>query len=70
MAWLLWTCGPAPLAAIGLALFVVVMMGEEVVRGARARAIGRGEAPPTAAWRLAACNRRRYGGTWCMPASA
>ncbi len=38
------------------------MMGEEVVRGARARASGRGEAPPTAAWRLATRNRRRYGG--------
>ncbi|HEX6474133.1 MAG TPA: heme lyase CcmF/NrfE family subunit [Candidatus Limnocylindria bacterium] len=54
--------GPAPLAAIGLALFVVVMMGEEVVRGARARASGRGESAPTAAWRLATRNRRRYGG--------
>jgi cytochrome c-type biogenesis protein CcmF len=62
-AWLvLGVRGTAPLAAIGLALFVVVMMGEEVVRGARARAVGRGEAPPTAAWRLATRNRRRYGG--------
>ena len=63
VAWLaLGVRGPAPLAAIGLALFVVTMMGEEVVRGARARASGRGEAPPTAAWRLATRNRRRYGG--------
>ena len=46
VAWLaLGVRGPAPLAAIGLALFVVTMMGEEVVRGARARASGRGEAP-------------------------
>ena len=29
---------------------------------ARARASGRGEAPPTAVWRLATRNRRRYGG--------
>ncbi len=63
LAWLLLGVrGVAPLAAIGLALFVVAMMGEEVVRGARARASGRGEAPPTAAWRLATRNRRRYGG--------
>jgi cytochrome c-type biogenesis protein CcmF len=63
VAWLLLGVrGPGPLAAIGLALFVVVMMGEEVVGGARARASGRGEAPPTAAWRLATRNRRRYGG--------
>jgi cytochrome c-type biogenesis protein CcmF len=63
VAWLLLSVhGVAPLAAIGLALFVVVMMGEEVVRGARARSAGRGEAPPTAAWRLATRNRRRYGG--------
>ena len=62
-AWLLLGARePGPLAAIGLALFVVAMMGEEVVRGARARASGRGEAPPTAVWRLTTRNRRRYGG--------
>jgi cytochrome c-type biogenesis protein CcmF len=32
------------------------------VRGAGARVRGRGDAAPTAAWRLATRNRRRYGG--------
>jgi cytochrome c-type biogenesis protein CcmF len=41
---------------------VLVVMGDEVVRGARARARARGEAAPQAAWRLANRNRRRYGG--------
>jgi cytochrome c-type biogenesis protein CcmF len=52
----------APLVALGLAAFVVTVMGDEVVRGARARARSRGEDAPTAAWRLATRNRRRYGG--------
>ncbi|HEY7525653.1 MAG TPA: heme lyase CcmF/NrfE family subunit [Candidatus Limnocylindria bacterium] len=52
----------APLAAIGFALFVLVVMGDEVVRGARARGRSRGESPPAAAWRLMTHNRRRYGG--------
>jgi cytochrome c-type biogenesis protein CcmF len=37
-------------------------MGDEVVRGARARARSRDENPPVAVWRLATRNRRRYGG--------
>ena len=37
-------------------------MVDEVVRGALARARGRGEDPATATWRLATRNRRRYGG--------
>jgi cytochrome c-type biogenesis protein CcmF len=52
----------APLAAIGFALFVLVVMGDEVVRGARARARGRGEPISRSAWGLMAHNRRRYGG--------
>jgi cytochrome c-type biogenesis protein CcmF len=52
----------APLAAIGFALFVLTVMGDEVVRGARARGRTRGERQPAAAWRLMTHNRRRYGG--------
>ena len=52
----------APVGTLGLAAFVLVVMGEEVVRGARARGRSRGEAGPLAAWRLATRNRRRYGG--------
>ncbi len=37
-------------------------MGDEMLRGARSRSRTRGEAPPTAFWRLATRNRRRYGG--------
>ncbi|HEX7196663.1 MAG TPA: heme lyase CcmF/NrfE family subunit, partial [Candidatus Limnocylindria bacterium] len=51
-----------PLGTLGLAVFVGAIMVDEVVRGARARARGRGEAHPTAAWRLVTRNRRRYGG--------
>jgi len=51
-----------PLLTLALAALVATVMGEEVVRGARSRARGRREAPPTAAWRLATRNRRRYGG--------
>jgi cytochrome c-type biogenesis protein CcmF len=53
---------PGPLGIVALAVFVGAIMVDEVVRGARARARGRGEAPPTATWRLATRNRRRYGG--------
>ncbi len=53
---------PAPLLTLGLALMVAAIMIDEVVRGARARARTRGEAPPLAAWRLTTRNRRRYGG--------
>ena len=54
--------GFAPLAILGLATFVLVVMGDEVLRGARARSRGRGEALPVALVRLATRNRRRYGG--------
>jgi cytochrome c-type biogenesis protein CcmF len=60
-----WTVGlrdAAPLLTVGLAVFVVAIMGEEVVRGARARGRTRSEALPVATWRLATRNRRRYGG--------
>jgi cytochrome c-type biogenesis protein CcmF len=60
--WMLGLRGAAPLAALGLAGFVIVIMGEEVVRGAAARSRSRGEGPATATWRLAIRNRRRYGG--------
>jgi len=53
---------PGPLGILALAVFVGAIMVDEVVRGARARAHGRGEAPTTATWRLATRNRRRYGG--------
>ncbi len=52
----------APLATIGLAVFVAVVMGDELVRGVRARARSRHESPPVALARLATRNRRRYGG--------
>jgi cytochrome c-type biogenesis protein CcmF len=61
-SWVLGVRAAAPLVALGLAAFVITIMGEEVVRGARARARSRGESPPTAVWRLATRNRRRYGG--------
>ena len=53
---------PVPLGTLALAVFVGGILIDEVVRGARARHRSRGEAPPTAAWRLATRNRRRYGG--------
>ena len=53
---------PGPLGILGLAAFTGGIMLDEVVRGARARARGRGEDPATATWRLATRNRRRYGG--------
>jgi cytochrome c-type biogenesis protein CcmF len=60
--WLLGLREAAPLVALGMAVFVVTIMGEEVVRGARARGRSRDEAAPLAAWRMATRNRRRYGG--------
>jgi cytochrome c-type biogenesis protein CcmF len=62
IAWLLGLRDAAPLAAIGFAAFVLTVMGEELVRGARARGRTRDEALPLATWRLATRNRRRYGG--------
>ena len=62
LAWLLGLRGIAPLAAIGFAAFVLTVMGEEVVRGARSRRRTRGEGMALASWRLATHNRRRYGG--------
>ena len=61
-AWALAVRGLAPLAILGLATFVLVVMGDEVLRGALARSRGRGEALPVAAVRLSTRNRRRYGG--------
>jgi cytochrome c-type biogenesis protein CcmF len=54
--------GAAALATLGLAVFVVAIMGDELQRGARARARSRAENPQQAFWRLATRNRRRYGG--------
>jgi cytochrome c-type biogenesis protein CcmF len=62
IAWLLGLRDVAPLAAIGFAAFVLTVMGEELVRGARSRGRTRDEALPLATWRLASRNRRRYGG--------
>jgi cytochrome c-type biogenesis protein CcmF len=62
LAMLLGVRQLAPLAAIGFALFVLVVMGDEVLRGARARGRSRGERQPAAAWGLMTHNRRRYGG--------
>jgi cytochrome c-type biogenesis protein CcmF len=62
VAWGLGMQGPAPLATLGLALFVATIVVDELIRGARARGRSRGEAPPIAAWRMATRNRRRYGG--------
>jgi cytochrome c-type biogenesis protein CcmF len=52
----------APLAAIGFAIFVLIVMADEVARGAAARGRARGEAGARATWRLMTHNRRRYGG--------
>jgi cytochrome c-type biogenesis protein CcmF len=60
--WALGVPGGAPLGILGLATFVLVVMGDEVVRGARARGRARGEPAPLAVLRLATRNRRRYGG--------
>ena len=53
---------PGSLGILGLAVFTGSVMLDEVIRGARARARGRGEDPATATWRLTTRNRRRYGG--------
>jgi cytochrome c-type biogenesis protein CcmF len=52
----------ASLGTLGLAAFVATVLGDEVVRGSRARSRGRDEDPLTATWRLTTRNRRRYGG--------
>jgi cytochrome c-type biogenesis protein CcmF len=61
-AWALAVRDAAPLGILGLATFVLVVMGDEVARGARARSRARGESALVAAIRLATRNRRRYGG--------
>ena len=61
-AWALGVREAAPLGILGLATFVLVVMGDEVVRGARSRSRSRGESAPVAVLRLATRNRRRYGG--------
>ena len=60
--WALAVRDAAPLGILGLATFVLLVMGDEVVRGARVRGRARGESPPRAVLRLATRNRRRYGG--------
>ncbi len=52
----------APLATMGLAAFVALVMGDELLRGMLARRRSRHEMAPLALWRLATRNRRRYGG--------
>ena len=54
--------GIAQLGTLCLAVLVLGVLGDEVVRGTRSRGRTRGEPVPTAAWRLATRNRRRYGG--------
>jgi cytochrome c-type biogenesis protein CcmF len=61
-AWSAGLAQPATLLTLGLAAFVAWILGDEVVRGAIARAGSRREAAPIAVWRLATRNRRRYGG--------
>jgi len=61
-AWALAVRDPAPLGLLGLAAFVLTVMGDEVLRGARARSRSRGEALPRAFVKVATRNRRRYGG--------
>jgi cytochrome c-type biogenesis protein CcmF len=53
---------PTTLLTLGLATFVAWVLGDEIARGARARAEARSENAPIAVWRLATRNRRRYGG--------
>ena len=62
VAWSLGVRGAAPIGVLGLSTFVLVVMGDEVIRGARSRARSRGEPAPVALLRLATRNRRRYGG--------
>ncbi|MEO8247576.1 MAG: cytochrome c-type biogenesis CcmF C-terminal domain-containing protein, partial [Chloroflexota bacterium] len=54
--------GVPQLGVLFLAVLVIGILGDELVRGARSRSRTRGEAPPLAGWRLATRNRRRYGG--------
>ena len=54
--------GIPQLGVLFLAVFVVGILGDELVRGTRSRSRTRGEPPPLAGWRLATRNRRRYGG--------
>ncbi len=54
--------GLPQLGTLFLAILVLGILGDELIRGARSRGRSRGETPPTAAWRLATRNRRRYGG--------
>jgi cytochrome c-type biogenesis protein CcmF len=62
LGWLFGLRQLPVLVALWMAAFVVVIMGEEVLRGAAARARARDEARLLATWRLATRNRRRYGG--------
>jgi cytochrome c-type biogenesis protein CcmF len=62
VAWSLGVRDAAPIGVLGLSTFVLVVMGDEVVRGARSRARSRGEPAQVALVRLATRNRRRYGG--------
>jgi cytochrome c-type biogenesis protein CcmF len=62
LGWLAGLRDLPSLLTLGLALFVVTIMGDEVWRGARARGRARDEGLPRATWRLATRNRRRYGG--------
>jgi cytochrome c-type biogenesis protein CcmF len=52
----------APELTHGRAVYVGPLMAHEIVRAPRARGRSRDEAAPTAVWRLATRNRRRYGG--------
>ncbi|MGI8830498.1 MAG: heme lyase CcmF/NrfE family subunit [Candidatus Limnocylindria bacterium] len=53
---------PASIGTLSLAVFVAAVMGDEVIRGARARGRTRDENAAVATWRLTTRNRRRYGG--------
>ncbi len=53
---------PFALAMFCCAAFVLGSLGQEFVRGTRARMSSAGEAPPVALLALVARNRRRYGG--------
>ncbi len=61
-AWAVGIVDFAALGTLGLAAFVLTVLGDELVRGTRSRSRSRAESPPTALWRLATRNRRRYGG--------
>ncbi|MGH2604463.1 MAG: heme lyase CcmF/NrfE family subunit, partial [Dehalococcoidia bacterium] len=61
-AWALGLRAPYALLILGLAVFVALIMGRELLLGARARARMTGDWLAPAAWGLAVRNRRRYGG--------